>query len=309
MFQNVFLKCYNVRHFILLLVNVYLSVYSLVKGFYTLNLENYFISLFQNKHIGDDGAVIDGFVYSKDAFFENVHFKTSWMSYYQIASKSMFVNISDAIAMNATPKYALLSVAMPSCISKHEMKDLADGFKDVAAKFGIQIIGGDTISNIKLDITITIISTVQKPLLRNTAKVGEVIAYTGTLGKSAKDLKRLLSGGKIHKRSKFVDIQLRDTFVRNTQRFLTAGMDISDGLFSDLNKLSESSKIGYKFSRCIGKNIGCSGEEYEMLISFSPRDIKTLKRRALQSRTPLNIFARATRNRYVNRCKSHHFKR
>jgi thiamine-monophosphate kinase len=274
-----------------------------------LNLENYFISLFQNKHIGDDGAVIDGFVYSKDAFFENVHFKTSWMSYYQIASKSMFVNISDAIAMNATPKYALLSVAMPSCISKHEMKDLADGFKDVAAKFGIQIIGGDTISNTKLDITITIISTVQKPLLRNTAKVGEVIAYTGTLGKSAKDLKRLLSGGKIHKRSKFVDIQLRDTFVRNTQRFLTAGMDISDGLFSDLNKLSESSKIGYKFSRCIGKNIGCSGEEYEMLISFSPRDIKTLKRRALQSRTPLNIFARATRNRYVNRCKSHHFKR
>jgi len=274
-----------------------------------LNLENYFISLFQNRHIGDDGAVIDGYVYSKDAFFENVHFKTSWMNYYQIASKSMFVNISDAIAMNASPKYALLSVAMPNYISKHEMKDLADGFKDVAAKFGIEIIGGDTISNTKLDITVTIISTVKKPLLRNTARMGEVLAYTGELGKSAKDLKRLLAGGKIHKHSKFVDIQLRETFVKNTQRFLTAGMDISDGLLSDLKKLSQASKIGYKFSRRIGKNIGCSGEEYEMLISFSPRDIKTLKRRATQSRTSLNIFARATRNRYINRCKSHHFKR
>lgn len=274
-----------------------------------MNLENYFISLFQNKHIGDDGAVLDGFVYSKDAFFENVHFKTSWMNYYQIASKSMFVNISDAIAMNATPRYALLSVAMPNSISKKEMKDLADGFKDVAAKFGIEIIGGDTISNIKLDITITIISTVKKPLLRNSARMGEVLAYTGKLGKSAKDLKRLLCGGKIHKHSKFVDIQLRDTFIKNTQRFLTAGMDISDGLFSDLNKLSQSSKIGYRFSHRIGKDVGCSGEEYEMLVSFSSRDIKTLKRRAAQSRTSLNIFARASRNRYINRCKSHHFKR
>ena len=37
--------------------------------------------------IGDDGAIVDEFIYSKDAFFENVHFKTSWMSYYQIAKK------------------------------------------------------------------------------------------------------------------------------------------------------------------------------------------------------------------------------
>lgn len=274
-----------------------------------MNLENYFISLFENKYIGDDGAVIEGFVYSKDAFFENVHFKTSWMSYYQIASKSMFVNISDAIAMNATPKYALLCVAMPSSISKSQMKDLAEGFKDVANKFGIEIIGGDTISNTKLDITVTIVSKVKKPLLRNTAKIGDMIAHTGKLGKSKKDLRNLLNGGKIHKHSKFVDIQLRDTFVSRAQRFLSSGMDISDGLFSDLNKLSQSSKIGYQFCEYITKSIGCSGEEYEMLVSFSPRDMKALKRRAVQSRTPLNIFGRAVRSKYINRCKSHHFKR
>ncbi|MCF6330468.1 MAG: thiamine-phosphate kinase, partial [Sulfurimonas sp.] len=40
-----------------------------------MNLENYFISQFNNNKIGDDGALIDKFVYSKDAFFENVHFK------------------------------------------------------------------------------------------------------------------------------------------------------------------------------------------------------------------------------------------
>ena len=76
-----------------------------------MNKEEYFIKQFSgNKVIGDDGAFIDGFVYSMDAFFENVHFKKEWMSLKQIAYKSMIVNISDAIVMNATPLYALLSV-------------------------------------------------------------------------------------------------------------------------------------------------------------------------------------------------------
>jgi len=274
-----------------------------------LNLENYFISLFDAKHIGNDGAFIDGFVYSKDAFFENVHFKTLWMSYYQIAKKAMLVNISDAVAMNAKPKYALLSVAMPNSISKSQMKELADGFQEIADEYGIEIIGGDTISNTKLDITITIISQTKKPLQRKGIKVGELIAYTGKLGNSKKDLRKLLNGGSIHRKSKFIDIKLRDKFIENSSRYLSSGMDISDGLFSDLEKLSQASKVGYSFLKRIPKSIGCSGEEYEMLVSFNVRDKKAVLRRAIQTRTPLHIFAKAQRNKYTNRCISHHFKR
>jgi spore cortex formation protein SpoVR/YcgB (stage V sporulation) len=55
-----------------------------------MNKEEFFIKQFSNnKIIGDDGAFIDGFVYSMDAFFENVHFKKEWMSLKQIAYKSM----------------------------------------------------------------------------------------------------------------------------------------------------------------------------------------------------------------------------
>jgi len=274
-----------------------------------LNLENYFISLFQNNRIGDDGAFIDGFVYSKDAFFEDIHFKSSWMSYYQIARKAMLINISDAIAMNAKPKYALLCVAMPSNISKSKMRELACGFKDIAKEFDLEIIGGDTISNTKLDITITIISQTKRPLLRSKAKLGDIFAYTGELGSSKKDLKKLLSGGFIHKNSKFINIKLRDKFIKNTSRFLSAGMDISDGLFSDLDKLTSSSRIGLRYTRRFSKELGCSGEEYEMLVSFNKRDEKAIKRRAIQSRTPLNIIGVGSRVKYTNRCKSHHFKR
>ena len=272
-----------------------------------MNLENYFISQINSNHIGDDGAFIDGFVYSKDAFFENIHFKTKWMNYYQIAQKAMFVNISDAVAMNATPKYALLSIAMPKSMTKHDMRELIRGFESVSSEFGIEIIGGDTISNIKLDITITIISKTKKPLLRKGVRVGDFLAYTGELGNSAKDLKKLSNLGQIHKKSKFVNIKLRANFIKHSSRHLKAGMDISDGLFSDLDKISSANGIGFKFLKNIPKSVGCSGEEYEMLVAFDKRDIKAIKRRAQKSRTKLNIFAIASRKKYINRCKAHHF--
>jgi len=272
-----------------------------------LDLENYFIKQFKSTRIGDDGAIVNDVVYSKDAFFENVHFKLKWMNYYQIAQKAMMINISDAVAMNAKPKYALLSVAMPKNITKKQMNDLASGFKDTANKFGIEIIGGDTISNTKLDITITIISQTKKPLLRKGMKVGHLLAYTGVVGKSTKDLKNLMNLGHIHKKSKFVNINLRDKLIDKTTRFLSTGMDISDGIFSDLNKLASTCRVGFKFYKKMPKHIGCSGEEYEMLVSFDKRYKKAMLRHAQLTRTPLNIFATSSRSKYLNKCKAHHF--
>ncbi|MEA2098568.1 MAG: thiamine-phosphate kinase [Campylobacterota bacterium] len=272
-----------------------------------MNLENYFISQFNNPHIGDDGALIGSYVYSKDAFFENVHFKTSWMTHYQIAQKSMLVNISDAIAMNADPLYALLSVAMPKNITKSQMQELSRGFQDTANRYNVEIIGGDTISNLKLDISVTIISKTKQVLKRSGLKKDFLIAYTGNLGNSKKDLRTLMNLGKLHKNSKFTNINLRDRFIKKSQRFLSSGMDISDGLFSDLGKLADVNNIGFKFNTKISKQVGCSGEEYEMLVAFSKRDRKTILRRSAQSRTKLTIFATSIRKKYTNRCKAHHF--
>ena len=275
-----------------------------------MNLENYFISQFHNSHIGDDGAIVPqvkNMVLSKDAFFENVHFKTSWINYYQIARKAMIINISDAIAMNAQPKYILLSVAMPREITKVQMRDLVRGFEETAHEYGAVIVGGDTISNVKLDITVTVISSAPKPLRRSGVRDGYMLAHTGVLGNSAKELKKLFNLGKVHKQSKFIDIKLRDKFIGKSSRVLSSGMDISDGLYSDLSKLSDVNRIGFKFITKIDKAIACSGEEYEMLIAFDKRNKKSVLRRAQQSRTRLNIFARATRAKYSNRCKLHHF--
>ena len=273
------------------------------------NKENYFIKQFSknSKIIGDDGAVIGEFVYSNDAFFENVHFKKEWMNLKQIARKAMLVNISDAIAMNAKPKYALLTVAIPKEYSKKDMKKLASGFLEVANEYGIEIIGGDTISNTKLDISITIISKTKKPKLRSSVKKDDLLCYTGSLGTVKRDLETLLIGGKIAKKSKFIEPRLNRAFFYEVSKYVNASMDISDGLFFELERLSKESKIGFDFFYDISKNIGCSGEEYELLFSFSPQHLAKIEYIAKKHNVRTNIFAKAVDGKYNCDCKNHHF--
>ena len=273
------------------------------------NKENYFIKQFSknSKIIGDDGAVIGEFVYSNDAFFENVHFKKEWMNLKQIARKAMLVNISDAIAMNAKPKYALLTVAIPKEYSKKDMKKLASGFLEVAKEYGIEIIGGDTISNTKLDISITIISKTKKPKLRSSVKKDDLLCYTGSLGTVKRDLETLLIGGKIAKKSKFIEPRLNRAFFYEVSKYVNASMDISDGLFFELERLSKESKIGFDFFYDISKNVGCSGEEYELLFSFSPQHLAKIEYIAKKHNVRTNIFAKAVDGKYNCDCKNHHF--
>ncbi|MDA3947141.1 MAG: thiamine-phosphate kinase [Helicobacteraceae bacterium] len=274
-----------------------------------MNVESYFIKLFSahTRHIGDDGAVIGKQIYSNDAFCEDVHFRRSWMTLKQIAYKSMLVNISDAVAMNAKAQYALLSVAIPSSYSLHDLKELHSGFQEAAEKYGVEIIGGDTVSNRKLDISITIISHSERPLRRDGLKKGDLLAYTGSLGKSARDLRYLLNGGKVHSGSKFVNFSLRSAFIADATKSLSCGMDISDGLGSDLERLYSLNRVGFHFNKRLDKKLFCSGEEYEMLVGFNPRQRKKLIRLAAKNRTPLQIFAKADRTAYRRPCKAHHF--
>lgn len=273
-----------------------------------MNKEEYFIKQFSNnKIIGDDGAVVDNFVYSMDAFFENVHFKKEWMSLKQIAYKSMIVNISDAIVMNAKPQYALLSVAIPKSYSNEDLKELSKGFKKAAREFGIQIIGGDTISNEKLDISITIISKTSNPVYRKGIKKGDFLCYTGTLGLCKRDLERLFKNKEIPKNSKFIKPKLQADFFYEIAPLISASMDISDGLFFELEKLSKVNKIGFNFFHEIDKEIGTSGEEYEILFSFNQKNLEKIKKIALKHKVKLNLFAKAIAGKYRTDCENHHF--
>jgi len=274
-----------------------------------MDLEKHFIDPIAraSKLQGDDGAFAEGYVYSTDAFVEGTHFKMAWMSLTQIAYKALAVNISDAVAMNARARYLLLAVGIPGSFTAHQTRELSRGFVDAAREFGCEIIGGDTVRSDRLTIAVTVISHTDKPLRRTGVKPGDLLAYTGRLGGAAKSLRYLLSGGIPHADSLYVRPTLRTGFVYDAAPSLRAGMDISDGVFTDLQRLCALNRLGVRFFKPIPKAMGCSGEEYEMLIVFAPRLRRRIAALAKKHRVKLTIFGKAARRRYVNPCKSHHF--
>ena len=175
----------------------------------TIDKEQYLINNLKSKYIGDDAAVIGDTLYSMDAFFEDVHFKREWMSITQIGRKAMLINLSDAIAMNAQPQYALVTVSIPSDFTHEEIDELTQSMQNTASEYGCEIIGGDTIGGDKLHLSITIISKSDNPLLRTDLRVGDLLAYTGTLGESKRDLEALFRGEKIDVNSRFYTPTLR----------------------------------------------------------------------------------------------------
>jgi len=269
--------------------------------------EIFLINQLSSEHIGDDGAVIGDMIYSVDAFNEDIHFKREWMTLSQIAKKAMAVNISDAIAMNGVPKYALVSISIPKDMSRDEICELTDALESEADRFGCQIIGGDTVGGDKINISITIISTSDNPLYRRGLEVGDILAFTGTLGDSKRDLDTLFRGESISTSSRFFNPTLRGDFIYQAREFLSVGMDISDGLFCDTNKLLDYNNIGFDSLIDIADKVGDSGEEYEMLIGFRESRVADILKIAESTSTPLTLFGKVADNSRRFKCRSHHF--
>ena len=145
-------------------------------------------------------------------------------------------------------------------------------------------------------------------LKRDSINPGDLLAYTGDLGSVKEDLEKLLSGERISDDSKFYKPILRRDFVKASTPWLSAGMDISDGLYCDTNKFLKASGLYAKPLKVIEPNVGESGEEYEMLVAFPPENLNRIERIARLTQTPLTIFATATEHEEERfPCGSQHF--
>jgi thiamine-monophosphate kinase len=270
--------------------------------------EQYLINKLSSKYIGDDAAVVGNMLYSMDAFFEDTHFKREWMTIAQIGRKAMLINLSDAIAMNAEPLYALVTVSIPKDMTEAQIDELTQSMEKTGNEYGCEIIGGDTIGGDKLHLSITIVSQSDTPLLRTGLKEGDLLAYTGMLGGSKRDLDALYRGEKIAHDSRFFDPVLRAAFIAKSRPLLRTGMDISDGLFCDTNKMLDLNSYGFHEFEKIDDEIGLSGEEFEMLVSFAPEHYSEVMEIAEETNTPLTVYAKVAKNEIRYPCKSHHFK-
>jgi len=184
---------------------------------------------------------------------------------------------------------------------------LTSSMEKTAKEYGCEIIGGDTVGGDKLHLSITIISKSENPLLRKGLDEGDLLAYTGTLGESKRDLLQLFQRHSIPETSRFYEPVLRREFIEKARPFLAAGMDISDGLYCDTNKLLDINKYGFKLLNNINEDTGFSGEEYEMLSGFKKKDLEAIEKVAESLELPLTVFAEVAKNEERFPCKSHHF--
>jgi len=178
--------------------------------------------------------------------------------------------------------------------------------QNTAKEFRCEIIGGDTLISNILSFSITIISTSTNPLTRKGLEVGDYLAYTGELGGSKRDLERLFRGERIEESSRFIEPVLRGEFIYKAREYLSAGMDISDGLFCDTNKLLDYNNLGFIELKKIDNEVGISGEEYEMLIGFKKKNRKRVEQIANSFNLKLTIFGKIADNKNRFNCIDHH---
>lgn len=265
--------------------------------------------------IGDDGVMLDRFIYASDGFFEGVHFKREWGDLNRQIAKCFYVNLSDIYAMNAIPKYALLTVCIPRDFK--EGKNLAKDIAQIAKQNGVLLVGGDTLIGDKLHISLTLIGEKCKKLLyRKGIKIGDYLGYlepksalhlakSQKFGKNIRHLKSALRFNAISKKSRFFTPKLYPKMLLELNLEAKAGMDISDGIFMELSRLSKINRIDFKILKKKGEWF-YSPEEYQMLYALRKQKIQKAKKIALKNRHNLVIFAKAIRGKYQLKRRNWH---
>jgi thiamine-monophosphate kinase len=231
--------------------------------------------------IGDDTAVLGPFskkdvLFTTDMLLEGRHFKLQEAEPFEIGWKAMAVNLSDVAAMGGWPTHAVVAVGLPGDLSVDFVKELYRGLIECARLFGAGIVGGDTNASEKLVISVALLGEVEKgkSVTRSGARVGDVIFVTGELGGSYASKKHLNFMPRL-KEARFL-----------TRHFsLSAMIDISDGLASDIRRVCEESRVGAVLSKeviPVSKNCPSveralsEGEDFELLFTLPPKEAARL---------------------------------
>jgi thiamine-monophosphate kinase len=224
--------------------------------------------------IGDDAAVVEPErnrleVLSVDALVDGVHFDRSFTPPAAIGHRALAVNLSDLAAMGATPRLALVSLALPHSLSLAEFDQIMESLIALAGRYRIAIAGGNlTRIDGPLVIDITVLGTVKRRqvLTRSGARAGDDLYVSGTVGTAAAGLQMLrerpvtsvrtsvsgrasdpvddLAAESCIHRYLYPEPRLRLGSLLGRNRAAMACMDSSDGLADAVRQLAEASGVG-----------------------------------------------------------------
>ena len=227
--------------------------------------------------IGDDCAVLECdkknyLLWASDMLVEGTHFRLK-DGYEKIGHKAVAVNISDIAAMGGKPLYITVSVGVSPKVSDRAVGKIYDGIFSICRKYGISLVGGDTVRAGRLTIDISIIGMVEKKYLkkRSDAAAGDLILLTGPVRNGKKEHLELLP-------------RIGEARYLVENYGVGAMIDTSDGIGMDLGRICEASRTGCRvFAGAIPLAKGLSlkdalyyGESFELLFTMKKKEVEKL---------------------------------
>jgi len=201
------------------------------------------------KYIGDDCAVIhSNLLISVDTFIEDIHFSKRYFGYEDIGYKCVGAALSDIAAMAGKPEFYLISLGLTGKEMVKDIEKIMRGMEILGGKYGLTLIGGETVFSQKINISVIVIGTADNPIYRKGASPGNYIYITGEAGWSYLALNSLKMGRK----TEFDHYHLRpEPKIHKAFRIKklynpTAMIDLSDGLIQDASHIAEESDVAIK---------------------------------------------------------------
>ncbi|MBN2564551.1 MAG: thiamine-phosphate kinase [Candidatus Eisenbacteria bacterium] len=209
---------------------------------------------------GDDAAVYESpgqfELLTCDAFVEGIHFRRDFATFSEIGAKCMVANVSDIAAMGGFPSRAVMSICIPPDMSDDDVAELYRGAIDVCARYGAEVVGGDTVGSLSgLVVSIALTGAVERDhiITRSGAVIGDAVVVTGALGGSETGLRAMAQG--LPDEGGVPAARLRHNApvprLAEAQALIEvatphAMIDVSDGLSSDVWHIAEESQVGIR---------------------------------------------------------------
>ena len=259
-------------------------------------IKKYFSKLSQNSpsslNLNDDVFFnkTNKIVVSIDTYIEGKHF-VNFKNPGLVIKKIIRSSISDLICKGSTPKYYFISASgNKKTFTKSNLLKISKSFKEEQKKYNINLGGGDTVYSNKLSFTITLIGFAKKIVYRNKSKLNDDIYVTGNLGDSYLGLLVLKNKIRLKKKlsnyfiNQYYKPEVKYSLIGYLNKFATSSIDLSDGLISDLEKLTNVQKNSYhlffdeipisknlaaviKLKNLSKKNLISKGDDYQILFT------------------------------------------
>jgi thiamine-monophosphate kinase len=242
-----------------------------------------------------------------------------------VSRKVLRMNLSDLAAKGAKPLGFIMSVALPAKIDEAWLQAFAAGLGEDAKLYHCPLLGGDTDRTPgPVSVSITAFGAVPHDAMvrRSTAKAGDCIAVTGTIGDSALGVRlrqddtlgrkwRLTDAMQAQLKQRYLLPQPRNVLAEAVLRHASAAMDISDGLVGDVAKLCRASAVAadidvarVPFSDAVRAAVAADpaviepaltgGDDYEILLTLAPDRLAAFSAEAKNAGVAVTEIGRVT---------------